>query len=147
MTFKRLRMTSRFKTLIFLYYNHNLNPNLHHNCNPSPNQILAWLTPTVTLKALDALKHICQSDVIIIDNEGSLFIWETYQNSCRFFVITFLNWKNQNSKKIRLIDLKIGYLIENRISKRTTFSYYKNFGKYPWWTSLSFTWGRVGCMG
>ena len=29
---------------------------------------------TVTLKELDALKHICQSDVIIIYNEGSLFI-------------------------------------------------------------------------
>ena len=33
---------------------------------------------TVILKALDALKHICQSDVIIIDNESFLFIWETY---------------------------------------------------------------------
>ena len=30
------------------------------------------------LKALDTLKHIFQSDVIIIDNESSLFIWETY---------------------------------------------------------------------
>ena len=39
-----------------------------------------WLTLTVTLKALDALKHIFQSDVIIIDNDGSLFIWESYRN-------------------------------------------------------------------
>ena len=37
-----------------------------HTPNPDPNQSL-----TVTLKAL---KHIFQSDVIIIDNEGSLFI-------------------------------------------------------------------------
>ena len=43
---------------------------------PDPNQPL-----TVTLKALDALKHIFQRDVIIIDNEGTLFIWETYQKS------------------------------------------------------------------
>ena len=43
--------------------------------NPDPNQSL-----TVTLKALDALKHILQNDVIIIDNEGFLFIWETYPN-------------------------------------------------------------------
>ena len=39
---------------------------------PDTNQSL-----TVTLKALDALKHFFQIDVIIIDNEGSLFIWET----------------------------------------------------------------------
>ena len=44
-----------------------------HIPTPDPNQSL-----TVTLKALDALKHIFQSDVIIIDNEGFLFIWETY---------------------------------------------------------------------
>ena len=44
-----------------------LKPNLHHN------QSL-----TVTL---DALKHIFQSDFIIIDNEGSLFTWETYRFS------------------------------------------------------------------
>ena len=37
-----------------------------------PNQSL-----TVNLKALDALKHVFQSDVIITDNEGSLFVWET----------------------------------------------------------------------
>ena len=37
--------------------------------NPDPNQSL-----TVTLKTVDALKHIFWSDVIIIDNEGSLLI-------------------------------------------------------------------------
>ena len=36
---------------------------------------------TVTLKALDALKHIFHSDVIIIDYEGSLFMWEERRRS------------------------------------------------------------------
>ena len=45
-----------------------------------------------TLNALDALKHILR-DVVIIDNKGSLFIWETNyilaavtDNFLRFFL-------------------------------------------------------------
>ena len=41
----------------------------------------------VSLKVLDVLKHIFQSDVIIINNEGALFIWETY-HTCNKTIIT-----------------------------------------------------------
>ena len=67
------------------------NLNLHHNPNQilNPNQTL-----TVILKALDELTHIFQNDVIIIDNEGSLFIWEI----CQYLRAGEIIWGFKNLK-------------------------------------------------